>query len=81
MTHQVVHLVRCFCLDRTTCAHTPFIAHVPTIGDALDALDNLSSRLTVLFGQVTALSAELASEDRLRVDNIHEVSAVEYVFQ
>ncbi|KAI9057540.1 hypothetical protein FKP32DRAFT_1598103 [Trametes sanguinea] len=50
-----------------------FIATVPTIGDAIEALDDLCEDLTNALKRIADLSAELASKDHIRVDNIQEI--------
>ncbi|KAL1938972.1 hypothetical protein VTO73DRAFT_11125 [Trametes versicolor] len=52
---------------------TRFIATVPTIGDAIEALDDLCENLTNALKRIADLSAELASREHIRVDNIQEV--------
>ncbi|KAI0351635.1 hypothetical protein OH77DRAFT_1429461 [Trametes cingulata] len=49
------------------------IATVPTIGDAIEALDDLCEDLTNALKRIADLSAELASRDHIRVDNIQEI--------
>lgn len=49
------------------------IATVPTIGDAMEALDDLCENLTNALKRIADLSAELASREHIRVDNIQEV--------
>lgn len=49
------------------------IATVPTIGDAIEALDGLCENLTNALKRIADLSAELASREHIRVDNIQEV--------
>ena len=51
------------------------VATVPTIGDAIEALDDLCEDLKNALKRIADLSAELASKDHIRVDNIHEVRA------
>ncbi|KAI8972576.1 nucleoporin Nup186/Nup192/Nup205 [Trametes punicea] len=50
-----------------------FIATVPTIGDAIEALDDLCEDLTNALKRIADLSAELASREHIRVDNIQEI--------
>lgn len=52
------------------------IATVPTIGDAIEALDDLCENLTNALKRIADLSAELASREHIRVDNIQEVRTV-----
>ncbi|KAI0830134.1 nucleoporin Nup186/Nup192/Nup205 [Trametes gibbosa] len=52
---------------------TRFIATVPTIGDTIEALDDLCEDLTNALKRIAHLSAELASRDHIRVDNIQEI--------
>jgi hypothetical protein len=46
---------------------------MPTVGDAVEALNDLCLDLTDALQQIADLSAELASRDHVRVDNIQEV--------
>jgi nuclear pore complex protein Nup205 len=46
---------------------------MPTVGDAVEALNDLCVDLTDTLKQIVDLSAELASRDHIRVDNIQEV--------
>ncbi|KAM5532668.1 hypothetical protein V8D89_013637 [Ganoderma adspersum] len=50
-----------------------FIAAVPSIGDAIEALDELSRDLAHVLRRIVDLSAELASKDHIRVDNVQEI--------
>ncbi|KAI0651312.1 nucleoporin Nup186/Nup192/Nup205 [Trametes meyenii] len=50
-----------------------FISAVPTIGDTIEALDDLCEDLTNVLKRIADLSAELASKEHIRVDNIQEV--------
>ncbi|EJF60131.1 hypothetical protein DICSQDRAFT_171358 [Dichomitus squalens LYAD-421 SS1] len=52
---------------------TRFIATVPSIGDAIEALDDLCRNLAQVLMRIVDLSAELASKDHIRVDNIQEI--------
>ncbi|KAI0776838.1 nucleoporin Nup186/Nup192/Nup205 [Trametes elegans] len=49
------------------------VATVPTIGDAIEALDDLCEDLTNALKRIADLSAELASREHIRVDNIQEI--------
>lgn len=57
-----------------------FIATVPTVGDAITALDELCDTLTGILDKILDLSAELASHDHIRVDNIREVRQIFLVY-
>lgn len=46
---------------------------MPSIGDAIEALDELSRDLAHVLRRIVDLSAELASKDHIRVDNVQEV--------
>jgi len=50
-----------------------FIATIPTVGDVVEALHDLCIDLTDTLKQIVDLSAELASRDHIRVDNIQEI--------
>ncbi|KAH9948497.1 nucleoporin Nup186/Nup192/Nup205 [Amylocystis lapponica] len=52
---------------------TRFLATVPTIGDAIEALNGLCDELAKTFKTIVDLSAELVSKDHIRVDNIQEI--------
>jgi nuclear pore complex protein Nup205 len=54
----------------TQCA---FLATIPTVGDAIEALNGLCDDLSATLKQIADLSAELSSRDHIRVDNIQEV--------
>lgn len=48
-------------------------ATIPTVGDAVEALNDICDNLTDTLKQIADLSAELASRDQVRVDNIQDV--------
>ncbi|KAI0944532.1 hypothetical protein AcW1_002214 [Taiwanofungus camphoratus] len=50
-----------------------YLATVPTVGDAIEALSNLCDDLANSLKKIVDLSAELMSKDSIRVDNIHEI--------
>ena len=50
-----------------------YTATVPTIGDAIEALDEFCRDLAHVLLRIVDISAELASKDHIRVDNIEEV--------
>ncbi|KAJ7128145.1 nucleoporin Nup186/Nup192/Nup205 [Mycena crocata] len=50
-----------------------FLATIPTVGDALDALQALCSDLTHTLQQIADLSAELAAKEHVSVENIGEM--------
>ncbi|KAH9922299.1 nucleoporin Nup186/Nup192/Nup205 [Epithele typhae] len=50
-----------------------FVATVPTVGDAVDFIGDMCSDLSGVLLRIADLSAELASPDAIRVDNIHDV--------
>jgi ABC-type transporter Mla subunit MlaD len=50
-----------------------FLATIPTVGDALDALNALCDDLTHTLKQIADLSAELAACEHVSVENIGEV--------
>lgn len=52
------------------------LATIPTVGDAIEALNGLCDDLAATLKQIADLSAELSSRDHIRVDNIQEVCAV-----
>lgn len=51
----------------------PRTATVPTIGDAIEALDEFCRDLAHVLLRIVDLSAEIANKDHIRVDNIQEV--------
>ncbi|KAH7909315.1 nucleoporin Nup186/Nup192/Nup205 [Hygrophoropsis aurantiaca] len=53
-----------------------FVATIPTVGDAIEALYDLCDDLAHILKQVSDLAAGLSSRDHIRVDNIHEVVRV-----
>ncbi|RDB19677.1 hypothetical protein Hypma_013316 [Hypsizygus marmoreus] len=57
--------------DEDSASH--FLTTIPTIGDALEALNTLCSDLAQTLKQISDLNAELAAKDHIGVDNIHEV--------
>lgn len=59
------------CLDDT--AAKRFTATVPSVGDVVEALNDLCACLTIAFKNITDLSAELAARDSIRVDSITQV--------
>ncbi|KAH7882163.1 nucleoporin Nup186/Nup192/Nup205 [Phlebopus sp. FC_14] len=52
------------------------IATIPTVGEAIEALDNLSGDLSAILKQIADISAELSSRDHIRVDNIQEIISI-----
>ncbi|KIJ60466.1 hypothetical protein HYDPIDRAFT_98637 [Hydnomerulius pinastri MD-312] len=50
-----------------------FIATIPTVGDAIEALNGLCGDLAATLKQIADISAELSSRDHIRVDNIQEI--------
>jgi nuclear pore complex protein Nup205 len=46
---------------------------VPTIGDAIEALNDVSASISVVLRQIADLSAEITSKDHIRVETIREV--------
>ena len=50
------------------------LAAVPTLGDALQALNELCNEVQEAFTQLRYVAAELATRDTVRVDNVEEVS-------
>ena len=46
---------------------------MPSIGDAIEALDDLCRDLAQVLMRIVDLSAELASKDHIRIDNIQDV--------
>ncbi|KAK7055118.1 nucleoporin Nup186/Nup192/Nup205 [Favolaschia claudopus] len=50
-----------------------FLATIPTVGDALDALDALSGDLAHTLRQIAEISAELAAREHVSVENISEL--------
>ncbi|KAF9815688.1 hypothetical protein IEO21_04405 [Rhodonia placenta] len=55
---------------------TRYVATVPTVGDAIDALNHLCDDLANSLKQIVDLSAELSARDYIRVDNIEEIVPV-----
>ena len=51
-------------------------AAIPTVGDAVEALNDICSDLADTLKQIGDLSAELSSKDHIEVDNIQEASRV-----
>jgi hypothetical protein len=52
------------------------VATIPTVGDALDALNALCGDLAHTLKQIVDLSAELAAQEHVSVDNIGEARGV-----
>ncbi|KAI0042606.1 hypothetical protein FA95DRAFT_1610066 [Auriscalpium vulgare] len=50
-----------------------FIATVPTVGDAIEALLDLSVELGETFRQILDINAELAARDHIRVEDIQQI--------
>ena len=48
-------------------------ATVPTVGDALAALDDVCSDLAEVLRQISDIGAELASKDRISMTDVQEV--------
>ncbi|KAL6308871.1 nucleoporin Nup186/Nup192/Nup205 [Sparassis latifolia] len=53
-----------------------FLATVPTMGDAIEALYSFCDELAGTLKTIADLSAELAAKDYIRVDNIQEIVSV-----
>ncbi|SRR5260221_663574 len=51
---------------------------IPTIGDALIALDKLTNVLNAKLKQILDISAELVNKDQIGLENIQEVGDPEY---
>ncbi|KAG6856850.1 hypothetical protein H0H87_012908 [Tephrocybe sp. NHM501043] len=54
-------------------AASDFTATIPTLGDALSALNTLSTELAQMLKQLADIGAELAAHDHIAVDNITEI--------
>ncbi|KAF9219350.1 hypothetical protein BS17DRAFT_804452 [Gyrodon lividus] len=52
------------------------MATIPTVGDAIEALNGLCHDLAAMLKQIADLSAELSSRDHIRVDNIQEIVSI-----
>ncbi|KXN92702.1 hypothetical protein AN958_06980 [Leucoagaricus sp. SymC.cos] len=50
-----------------------FIASVPTVGDAIQALEFISDEIATMFRQIADLNAELANKDHIVVENVKEI--------
>ncbi|KAF9074489.1 nucleoporin Nup186/Nup192/Nup205 [Rhodocollybia butyracea] len=50
-----------------------FLATIPTVGDALEALNSLCQDLANTLKQISDISAELSTKDLIAVDNIQEI--------
>ncbi|KAL0061756.1 hypothetical protein AAF712_011359 [Marasmius tenuissimus] len=50
-----------------------FLATIPTLGDALEALSTLCNDLAGTLRQISNISAELGARALIAVDNIHEI--------
>ncbi|KAL4071568.1 nucleoporin Nup186/Nup192/Nup205 [Scleroderma yunnanense] len=50
-----------------------FIATIPTVGEAIETLNDLCDDLAATLKQIADLSAELLSRDNVRVDDIQEI--------
>lgn len=61
------------CLRGGTDFDSCLLVTIPTVGDAIEALNSLCDDLAVTLKQIVDLSAELSSRDHIRVDNIQEV--------
>ncbi|EIN05826.1 hypothetical protein PUNSTDRAFT_137309 [Punctularia strigosozonata HHB-11173 SS5] len=49
------------------------LAMAPTMGDAIEALGDLSTNLSTVLRQIADLSAEIGSKDHIRIETIREV--------
>ncbi|KAJ4481027.1 nucleoporin Nup186/Nup192/Nup205 [Lentinula aciculospora] len=50
-----------------------FLATIPTIGDAMEALNSLCQDLSTTLKQISDIAAELSAKDLIAVDNIQEI--------
>ncbi|KAF5381906.1 hypothetical protein D9757_007577 [Collybiopsis confluens] len=50
-----------------------FLATIPTVGDALEALNSLCQDLSSTLKQISDIAAELSAKELIAVDNIQEV--------
>ncbi|KAJ7584798.1 nucleoporin Nup186/Nup192/Nup205 [Mycena floridula] len=50
-----------------------FLATIPSIGDALTALNDLCNDLTQTLRQISDIAAELGAKDHVAVDSIHQI--------
>lgn len=49
------------------------LATIPTVGDAIEALQDICGDLADTLKQIADITAELAARDHIRVENIEEV--------
>ncbi|KAH9982000.1 nucleoporin Nup186/Nup192/Nup205 [Russula compacta] len=56
---------------------TRFIATVPTVGDAIEALADFCDELLETLKQMTVISAELETRDHVQVEDIRQIVALE----
>lgn len=49
------------------------VVTIPSVGDSLEALDDLCSELAQTLKQIADLGAELSNREHISVDNVHEV--------
>jgi hypothetical protein len=61
-----------FPLSKCPCLFVP-IAIVPSVGDTVEALNDLCTDLAATLKKIANLSVELSSRDHIRVNNILEV--------
>ncbi|KAF8064189.1 nucleoporin Nup186/Nup192/Nup205 [Lyophyllum atratum] len=54
-------------------ALSQFLTTIPTVGDAIEALNTLCTELGQTLKQISDLGAELAAPDHIAVDNIREI--------
>jgi hypothetical protein len=52
------------------------LATIPTVGDALEALNNLCDDLADTLKQIADISAELASKEHIAINNIREARSL-----
>ncbi|PFH47615.1 hypothetical protein AMATHDRAFT_67405 [Amanita thiersii Skay4041] len=52
---------------------TNYLATIPTVGDAIEALSGLCNGLAEMLKQIADLSAELAAKEHIGVENIREM--------
>ena len=50
--------------------------NIPTIGDALTALDDLSNDLSATLKQISDINAELANKDHIGLENAQQVCSL-----
>jgi len=76
LSHNFSFFIDCFVLMSVCC-----LATIPTVGDALIALDDLCHDLAETLKQISDICAELANKHQIGLDNSQEVRPIPFAHE